>query len=124
MRRRAITAADAVVVGCLFAANAAFGWKAGQAEKPTLLEVTSSGATSRLPLTPGRRIEVPGPLGITAVEVGPEGAAVRSSPCQNQICVRAGRITRPGEVVACVPNRVALRLAGEGDRSAVDAVSR
>lgn len=124
MRRRAITAADALVVGCLFAANAVFGWKVGWAEKPTLLEVTSSGATSRLSLTPGRRVEVSGPLGITAVEVGPEGATVRSSPCRNQICVKAGKITRPGEVVACVPNRVALRLVGEGDRSAIDAVSR
>jgi hypothetical protein len=124
MRRRAVTAADVLIIGCLLAANAAFGWKAGRAERPALLEITSPAARSRVSLTPARRIEVPGPLGITVVDVGPDGATVRSSPCPNQICVGAGRITRPGEVVACVPNRVVLRLVGEGDRGAVDAVSR
>jgi hypothetical protein len=71
-----------------------------------------------------RTLEVPGPLGVTLVELGPAGARVKSSPCANQLCVRQGWVRRVGGVVACVPNRVVVTVLGQMDSDAPDAVSR
>ena len=38
------------------------------------------------------------------------------SPCRHKICIRAGWQRQAGAVAACVPNRVALVLAGEDAR--------
>jgi hypothetical protein len=69
-------------------------------------------------------LRVEGPLGTSQVEVGPRGARVAASPCANQLCVRQGWIRRQGEIVACLPNRLMLRIAAGPDRPEVDAVTR
>ncbi len=47
---------------------------------------------------------------------------MKSSDCKNQICVHTGRISRPGQTIICMPNRIAVSIKG-GDGS-YDAVSR
>jgi len=70
---------------------------------------------------------VEGPLGATVVEITPGSVRVVDSPCPEKICVKTGSISRPGETIACLPNRVfvvirgASREEGAGD---VDAFSR
>jgi hypothetical protein len=88
--------------------------------------VISISGTSVVPLSPDRILEVPGPLGVTVIEVGPDGARFRSSPCPLQICVQTGEVTRPGGVAACLPNRVAIRLLSsrDGGEEQVDAIGR
>lgn len=34
-----------------------------------------------------------------------DGAWVESSPCPDKICIKEGRIQKPGETIACVPER-------------------
>ena len=51
-------------------------------------------------------IEVPGPLGITVVELDGLRARVISSPCPDKICIKMGWLERPGDYAACLPNRV------------------
>lgn len=51
-----------------------------------------------------------GPLGQTVVEIRDGGAAVVSSPCANQICVQAGRLTAAGQWAACLPNAVVVYI--------------
>lgn len=51
----------------------------------------------------------------------PDGAQVAASGCPDQICVRAGKLTRSGEAAVCLPARVVLRLEGGAD--AVDGVT-
>ncbi|MBI5015392.1 MAG: NusG domain II-containing protein [Deltaproteobacteria bacterium] len=124
--RGAFTAWDALVVGALVAVNLFLLLR--PSPEPAALEVSSDAGTRVLALGPRRRVDVPGPLGVTTVELDPAGARVVASPCPNRLCLRAGRISRPGQVVACVPNRVALRLVGPDHphrrREAVDAVTR
>lgn len=49
--------------------------------------------------------------------------SVTESSCGDKICVRTGKISRGGEAIICVPNRVAVTIetAGESD---VDVVLR
>lgn len=122
MRRRAFTPLDGLLLAGLLAANAVFWFRTG-AEPAAGLEIVSAAGTRSEPLAGPRDLAVAGPLGATAVRVEPDGARVTDSPCPQRLCVAAGKISRPGEVVACLPNRIALRITG-ARAAAVDAVGR
>ena len=57
-------------------------------------------------------INVPGPLGITRIEVFNHRARVRSDPGPRQLCVHEGWLSRAGEVAICLPNQVSMEIVG------------
>ena len=57
-------------------------------------------------------LPVVGPLGASEIEIGPKGVRVLSAPCVHKICMRQGWMQRAGDVTACVPNGLVLRIAG------------
>ena len=57
-------------------------------------------------------LPVMGSLGVSEIEIGPKGARVLSAPCVHKICMRQGWLQRAGDVTACVPNGLVLRIAG------------
>lgn len=57
-------------------------------------------------------VNVPGPLGITQVEVLNQRARVRSDPSPRQLCVHQGWISREGEAAICLPNQVSVEIVG------------
>jgi hypothetical protein len=61
-----------------------------------------------------RRIEVPGPLGLTLIEIEPGRARVARDPGPRQYCVQQGWLSRSGAVAICAPNEVSLVLTGRG----------
>ncbi len=75
------------------------------------------------PLAENRRVEIAGPLGNTTVVVSGGQAYVEDSPCRDKICIQMGRISRPGQWVACLPNRVMVRISGGGRAEKPDDVS-
>lgn len=123
--RRAFTALDALVIATLLLANWV-AWGSWRPEgSPTGLQVLSAEGTERISLGAKRELRVSGPLGETVVEVSAEGARILASPCPLHLCVRSGSIHRVGQVVACLPNRVAIELIGPRRADgAVDAVGR
>lgn len=70
-----------------------------------------------------RRIDVPGPLGITVVKIEKGRASIVSSPCPHKLCTRMGDCGKEGGVIVCVPNEVVVRT-GQGRTDGLDAVSR
>lgn len=77
-----------------------------------------------LSLSTNQLVTVAGPLGNSVISV--QGGRLRfvSSPCRNQVCVHSGWASHSGELLACLPNRIALVLKGQADESAaVDAVN-
>jgi hypothetical protein len=75
-----------------------------------------------VPLDADRRIDVPGPLGTTVVQVTEGRAHVVESPCPGRLCIAMGHIDAPGRSVVCVPNEVIVTIEGRG--GAADAVTR
>jgi len=65
------------------------------------------------PLSQERQIALHGPLGETLVEISGGKVRVLSSPCARKICIGMGKIQRSGDLLACVPNRVVVRIEGE-----------
>jgi len=112
-----------VVLAGLLLANGGL-WYLQQSGAAARVEVVSTEGTQREALGRPRELKVEGHLGATRILVEADGARVLDSPCPLKLCVAAGKITRAGEVVACLPNRVALRLLGGASDRGVDAVGR
>lgn len=47
---------------------------------------------------------------------------VEKASCQNQVCVKTGHISRSGESIICLPNKMVVRIEGNGGGK-YDAVS-
>lgn len=115
------TRADVMVTLLLLTAAAWTGW-ADKSVEARGVRVEASGRTVFAgSLDSAAIVEVEGPLGRAVVEVAGGRARVRSAPCPGQICVAQGWQQHAGDVAACVPNRVVLRLTGT---AAWDGVSR
>ena len=77
----------------------------------------------RYPMEAEDTLRVEGPLGVTTIEIARGRARVLDSPCPYKLCVKAGAIGKAGELIACVPNRVVVRVEGRSKKE-VDAVTR
>lgn len=115
---------DAVVLGVLFVVVLALALPEGGGGRPTRAEVAGAGnARATLDLERDGVSEIKGPLGVTRIEVRGGRVRVLSSPCPRQSCRHGGWVGAASEMLVCLPNEVAIRLAGQG-AGAIDAVSR
>ena len=69
----------------------------------------------RLALEKDRRLSVMGRLGETVIEVKEGRVRVLKSPGPQQICVNRSWISKPGEAIICLPNRVIIEIPGRSD---------
>ena len=53
------------------------------------------------------------------IEVRNQSIAVVHSDCPDKICVKTGSISYVGQIIACVPNNLIIRITGESDIDAV-----
>lgn len=100
----------AVAAAGLVAASFPLLWRGGPAEKAVVR--LDGRVFAEYPLNAARRIEVPGPLGTTVVEIRPGRARVLADPGPRQYCVRQGWLMRANAVAICAPNHVSLALVG------------
>ncbi|AOY01318.1 NusG domain II-containing protein [Jeongeupia sp. USM3] len=98
----------------LVIAAAVWGWRGGDAAR---VRVYQGGKVfAEVDLAATRRLEVPGPLGMTIVEIAAGKARIAADPSPRQYCVREGWLTRAGEAAICLPNRTSVELVGQGGR--------
>jgi hypothetical protein len=110
------TALDRVVVVCLLGLSGAlflvFGLHpAGQ----SIQVLQDSDAIYQAPLDRDTEAELRGPLGATRLVINDGEARVTSSPCPYKVCISMGAISRRDEIIACVPNRLLVRVVGKGE---------
>ena len=86
--------------------------------------IEGSGRRWVFPLNADETIKVPGPLGNTIVRIHGHHAWVESSPCDNQICVAAGRLSGRGTFAACLPNFVLVIIEGYDELRKLDGTAR
>lgn len=69
---------------------------------------------------------VQGPEGETSIRIENGTVRVLASPCPHKYCVRMGTISRRGEIIVCVPNRVFITIRGgkSDDATALDGVTQ
>lgn len=86
-------------------------WRGGPADRAVIR--LDGRIFAEYPLNTARRIEVPGPIGTTVVEIQPGRARVFADPGPRQYCVRQGWLSQGGAVAICAPNHVSLMLTGQ-----------
>lgn len=65
-------------------------------------------------------LEIKGALGTSKIVVKDGKASFLSSPCKNKVCIHQGEVGKSGQMAACLPNKLVVRvLGGDGDYDAV-----
>ena len=67
------------------------------------------------PLDQDRQVELAGPLGITVLHIENGAVGVISSPCPRKICISMGKASHAGDLIACVPNQLVVRIEGASE---------
>lgn len=63
-----------------------------------------------LPLRLNRVVQVPGPLGITEIEIVNKKVRIKKDPSPRQYCVQQGWLDKAGQVAICLPNQISIEL--------------
>lgn len=50
-----------------------------------------------------------------SVRISGGAAYVLKSDCKGQDCVKAGKISKAGEMIVCLPNKVVVKIVGDGE---------
>ncbi len=79
-------------------------------QKEIVIE-NKNGVSDKIPLSSTyRNIIVEGPLGETEIEINNGFVKVTKSTCRNKICEKSQYAANPGDVIACAPNKVLIRV--------------
>lgn len=82
--------------------------------------IEAAGASWIYSLGEERRITIDGPLGPTIVVIRGGRAFVEDSPCPDKLCVHMAAIAKPGQWIACLPNKVFVRVRGTSGENVDD----
>ena len=75
----------------------------------------------KYPLNKNQMISVKGELGITKIEIKDDRVRIFQSPCPHKIGIKMGWVRHSGKIVACVPNKVVIRVTGN-ENDGLDAI--
>ena len=114
-----------VILPLLCAALAGVAWVAAS-PGGTRVVVTSGGQTCfAAPLDQPRSVDIEGPLGPTRLVIDEQGVRITDSPCPHKLCLAMGPARHTGDLLACVPNRILVRIDSPGGGEApYDLLSR
>ena len=95
----------------------------GTAKGNTAVVYVDGEEYGRYPLSQDTDIIIPGKNGLNNELVIKNGEAdIVDALCPDKICVHERKISRAGETLVCLPNRVVVEI--EGERDEIDAVAR
>jgi len=101
-----VTLAGMLLVGSLFAQL----W--GRSEGTSVVIRSGGKVVAEASLARNRNFEIQGPLGTTLVTVENRRVRIAKDPSPRQYCVQQGWLSHAGEAALCLPNQVAVELAG------------
>ncbi len=103
-----------VIIG--LAASAALTLSHGEAGSNAKVVIESGGDLyARYPLNEDRTVKVLAPVSsqhdhYNVVVISGGSVSVTEASCKNQVCVKHGSISRSGESIVCLPNRMVVRI--------------
>ncbi len=100
-------------IGCVLLLLLFFRFDPLRRDAYTLL-VESDSLVEEIRVTPAlsRILSLEGPRGTTQVHIQGGKVWVAYSPCPDKVCLEMGNIPDNGGFIACIPNRVVLRMKG------------
>jgi hypothetical protein len=121
-----MTAGDwTIVLALLLFSLAGIGWLA-MGPAGSRVVVTSGDETCFVAsLGQSHSVELPGPLGKTHLVIDERGAYITGSPCPRKVCLSMGPAQHGGDLLACVPNRIMVRIESpSAEEAPYDLLSR
>lgn len=117
---------DRLLVALLLAATlASFALVGGAPEGARLVVERQGEIIFTAPLKTDREVRLSGQLGESLLVIKSGRVRFREAPCQNRVCIGMGEVSRSGELLACVPNGLLLRIEGPAPgESGYDLLSR
>ena len=71
----------------------------------------------------GKTIPIRTEYGYNLIEIGDEKVRVIEADCPDKLDVKQGFISKTGEVIVCLPNRLVIEIKGVDDERNVDYIS-
>ena len=81
----------------------------------TVVVRSLKGESLLLDLSRRQTVEVEGLLGTTKISIDEGTVRFIETPCPHSLCLKKGAVSRVGDLIACLPNGVVARIAGESD---------
>lgn len=108
---------DGILLGVILllaALLAGAGHLAGQAEEGTTVVVSINGKEYGVyVLSENQTVELPGELGKNKLMISDGVVWMETAVCPDQYCVKQGKISKVGEQIVCLPNKIVVELTGE-----------
>ena len=82
------------------------------AETASTAEVTTDSGVTTLPLNIDKSYEITSHGHTLIVQINGGTLAVTDSDCADKLCVKAGKISRAGQTIICLPARVLIEIKG------------
>lgn len=76
------------------------------------------------PLGQADLADIDGPLGVTRVRISDGSVSVVAASCPERLCMAMGPVQRAGHAIACLPNRVLIRVVGGEKEQRYDLLSQ
>jgi len=91
-----------------------FYWsaKATQHQGHTADIIVNHKTITQISLHHNKTYKVKGPLGTSIIEVNSNRIRFKQSPCNKKYCVLSGWHQLSGDIAACVPNHIVVRVNG------------
>lgn len=71
----------------------------------------------------GKTIEINTDYGFAQVEIGDGEIWLKHSTCPDQLCLRSGRISRTGEMLVCLPNKIVVEIKNDNIGNQIDMIN-
>lgn len=82
-----------------------------KSNKPAVIIENAKGIADRISLDKNyKNIEIGGPLGKAVICIENGLVRVNTAPCRHQLCKNTGFASKPGDVIACAPNKILIRI--------------
>lgn len=65
------------------------------------------------------RVEEEGTSGYNVIRIQDGSVFVEEANCGNQICVKAGKISDGGGVIACIPHQMVISIEADGEADVI-----
>ena len=80
-------------------------------EENAVLEIRISGDLyGSYSLSEDQTLEIHSSYGNNTLTISGGTAAMTASDCKNQICIRSGVISKPGQMIVCLPHRLSAEI--------------
>ncbi len=104
-----------ILIGLLLIALASLSlnWQHTRAQGEWVVVEHDNRLVYKLPLKKNGVYKISGDVGGLILRISGGKAWVSESACPHKICMKMGKISHPGQIIVCVPNRLIIRVAGK-----------